>query len=192
MAGGFVSSISMSRVSSSEGLGSFAQFPCPGSPRAGAWIRSRGFHARGAVAWVRSRSFHGWGLAGFWNRESWNLQSSSWSTFPPSDQPPTGRSTPSLPARGLIDPNDPHNIPEKLLDPITQDALNKAADVWATVRNAELATAHPSALDRDAILAAQTILAANVGDVATIATNNARHLSRFPGIDARPWQFIFS
>ncbi len=47
-------------------------------------------------------------------------------------------------------------------DPITQDALDKAADLWATVRNAGLATAHPAALDGDAILAAQTILAANV------------------------------
>jgi len=77
-------------------------------------------------------------------------------------------------------------------DPITQDALDKAADLWAMVRNAGLATAHPAALDGDAILAAQTILAANVGDVATIATNNARHLSRFPGIDARPWPSIIS
>ena len=70
--------------------------------------------------------------------------------------------------------------------------LDKAADLWAMVRNSGLATAHPAALDGDAILAAQTILAANVGDVATIATNNARHLSRFPGIDAWPWPSIIS
>jgi predicted nucleic acid-binding protein len=75
-------------------------------------------------------------------------------------------------------------------DPITQDALDKAAELWAAVRNAGLATAHPAALDGDAILAAQTILAANAGDVVTIATNNARHLSRFPGIDARPWASV--
>jgi predicted nucleic acid-binding protein len=75
-------------------------------------------------------------------------------------------------------------------DPITQDALDKAAELWAAVRSAGLSTAHPAALDGDAILAAQTILAANAGDVVTVATNNARHLSRFSGIDARPWQSI--
>jgi predicted nucleic acid-binding protein len=73
-------------------------------------------------------------------------------------------------------------------DPITQAALDKAAALWAAVRNAGLTTA----LDGDAILAAQTILAADVGDIVTIATNNARHLSRFPGIDAQPWQSIIS
>ena len=75
-------------------------------------------------------------------------------------------------------------------DPVTQAAIDKAADLWAAVRNAGLATAHPAALDGDAILAAQTILAALPGDVVTIATHNARHLSRFPGIDARPWPSI--
>ena len=39
-------------------------------------------------------------------------------------------------------------------DPITQVALDKAAELWAAVRNAGLATAHPAALDGDAILAA--------------------------------------
>jgi predicted nucleic acid-binding protein len=77
-------------------------------------------------------------------------------------------------------------------DPITQAALDKAAELWAAVRNTGLTTAHPAALDGDAILAAQTILAAQAGDVVAIATNNARHLSRFPGIDARPWQSVTS
>ncbi len=77
-------------------------------------------------------------------------------------------------------------------DPITQVALDKAAELWAAVRNAGLTTAHPAALDGDAILAAQTILGADAGDVVTIATNNARHLSRVPGIDARHWSSITS
>ena len=50
-------------------------------------------------------------------------------------------------------------------DPITQAALDQAAALWAAVRNAELTTAHPAALDGDAILAAQTILAADAGVV---------------------------
>ena len=44
--------------------------------------------------------------------------------------------------------------------------------------------------DGDAILAAQTRRLAGLGDVVTIATDNSRHLSRFPGVDARPWQTI--
>ena len=75
-------------------------------------------------------------------------------------------------------------------DPITQAALDEAAALWAAVRNAGMATAHPAALDGDAVLAAQAILAADAGDTLTIATNNSRHLLRFPGIDAQPWQMI--
>jgi predicted nucleic acid-binding protein len=77
-------------------------------------------------------------------------------------------------------------------DPITQDALDKAAELCAAVRNSGMATAHPAALDGDAILGAQTILAANASEIFTIVTSNARHLSRFPAIDARPWQSITS
>jgi predicted nucleic acid-binding protein len=75
-------------------------------------------------------------------------------------------------------------------DPVTQAALDEAASLWAAVRNTGLTTAHPAALNGDAILAAQTILAAGAGDVVTIATDNPGHLSRFPGIDARPWHSI--
>jgi len=77
-------------------------------------------------------------------------------------------------------------------DRMTQAVLDEAAVLWAAVRNAGLMTAHPTALDGDAILAAQTILVADSGDVVTIATDNPRHLSRFPGIDARPWRSITS
>jgi len=73
---------------------------------------------------------------------------------------------------------------------LTQAALDEAATLWAAVRNAGVTTAHPAALDGDAIFAAQTILAAVAGDVVTIATNNSQHLLRFPGIDARPWHSI--
>jgi hypothetical protein len=72
-------------------------------------------------------------------------------------------------------------------DPTTQAALDQAALLWASVRNAGLATAHPAALDGDAILAAQTILAADPGDVVTIATNNPQRLTFLPAMkDCRP------
>ena len=48
----------------------------------------------------------------------------------------------------------------------------------------------PLGLDADAILAAQADLIGNPGDVVTVATSNARHLARFPRVDAREWSSI--
>ena len=73
---------------------------------------------------------------------------------------------------------------------LDRPALLRAAELWALVRRAGLPTAHPQALDVDAILAGQALTAVGLGNVATVATNNAQHLARFPGIDARPWTAI--
>jgi hypothetical protein len=54
--------------------------------------------------------------------------------------------------------------------PITTDVMLKAAELWAAARRAGLPTAPPDALDGDVILAAQVILSAGPGDVATMAT----------------------
>ena len=75
-------------------------------------------------------------------------------------------------------------------DPITTPAMRRAAELWALVRNAGTPTAHPLALDGDCILAAQALRLGGRGDAVTIATTNARHLGRFPGVDARHWQSI--
>jgi predicted nucleic acid-binding protein len=72
-------------------------------------------------------------------------------------------------------------------DPITTPAMRRAAELWAVIRNVGVPTAHPLALDADCILAAQALLLGGPGDAMTIATTNARHLTRFSGIDARPW-----
>jgi predicted nucleic acid-binding protein len=74
--------------------------------------------------------------------------------------------------------------------PITDAAMRRAADFWAIVRNLGRPTAHPHALDADAILAAQASLCGGPGDEVLIATTNVGHLARFPGIDARPWDTI--
>jgi predicted nucleic acid-binding protein len=74
--------------------------------------------------------------------------------------------------------------------PLTTDSMRRAAEFWGIVRNLGLATAHPAALDGDAILAGQAAVAGFPGDEVIIATTNIRHLGRFPGIDARPWQSI--
>ncbi len=73
---------------------------------------------------------------------------------------------------------------------ITTQVMRKAAEFWADLRRRGLPTAADSGLDADAILAAQADLIGNPGDVVTVATSNARHLARFPGIDAREWSAI--
>jgi hypothetical protein len=40
------------------------------------------------------------------------------------------------------------------------------------------------------IVAAQASQVCGIGDVMTIATKNPKHLTRFPGIDARTWESI--
>jgi predicted nucleic acid-binding protein len=74
--------------------------------------------------------------------------------------------------------------------PITTAAMIRAAELWASVRTAGKPTAHPDALDGDCIVAAQALVEAGPGIVPIVATTNAAHFSRFPGIDARQWDTI--
>jgi predicted nucleic acid-binding protein len=71
---------------------------------------------------------------------------------------------------------------------ITTEAMLKAAENWATARNAGRPTADDKALDGDAILAAQSTLLAQPGEVTVVATTNVGHLSQF--VDARSWRDI--
>jgi predicted nucleic acid-binding protein len=73
---------------------------------------------------------------------------------------------------------------------VTDDAWIKAAEFWALVRRAGVPTASPDALDADAILAGVAATIGMPGDEVLIATTNVRHLVRFPGVDARPWESI--
>jgi hypothetical protein len=75
---------------------------------------------------------------------------------------------------------------------LTTDALTKAAEFWALLRQSGIPTGSPDALDADAILAGQAALASQPGDTVTIATTNLAHLNRFPGIDAQVWAQIRS
>ena len=74
--------------------------------------------------------------------------------------------------------------------PITRQVMRRAAEYWAHVRWAGLQTAADLSLDADCIVAAQASLVSGLGDVMTIATRNPKHLTRFPGIDARTWESI--
>jgi predicted nucleic acid-binding protein len=80
----------------------------------------------------------------------------------------------------------------RLLDyaAITTAAMERAAELWAHLRNVGVPTAGREALDADAILAGQASVAGGLGDVVTIATTNLRHLARFPGVDAQLWTVI--
>lgn len=76
---------------------------------------------------------------------------------------------------------------------MTTDAMRLAAEYWALVRRKGIPTAHPEALDGDAILAAQAFLVGRdagtgAGGV-VIATENVGHLSRFP-VPAELWRDI--
>jgi hypothetical protein len=73
---------------------------------------------------------------------------------------------------------------------LTTNAIIKAAEFWAFLRQTGVPTASPDALDADAILAGQASIAGQPGDTVTIATTNLAHLSRFPGIDAQTWDHI--
>ena len=73
---------------------------------------------------------------------------------------------------------------------LSTDAIIKAAEFWAFLRQSGIPTASPDALDADAILAGQAALAGQPGDTVTIATTNLAHLIRFPGIDAETWDQI--
>jgi hypothetical protein len=71
--------------------------------------------------------------------------------------------------------------------PISTSAMLRATKFWADVRQQGVPTASPDALDGDCILAGMVATAFDPIDVVTIATNNAVHLGRFLGIDARDW-----
>ncbi len=74
--------------------------------------------------------------------------------------------------------------------PIESDAMLRAAEFWALLRQGGLPTAGPRDLDADAILAGMAARTGGPGDIVTIATSNVAHLGRFPGIDAREWATI--
>jgi predicted nucleic acid-binding protein len=73
---------------------------------------------------------------------------------------------------------------------ITTPVMRKAAESWGDVRRRGLPTAGDQSLDADAILAAQAALIIGPSDTATVATANASHLTRFPGIHAQDWTTI--
>lgn len=69
--------------------------------------------------------------------------------------------------------------------PVSEAAWLRAAEFWALSRRMGVPTGPDASLDADAILAGCAVTVGRPGDVVTIASSNVRHLSRFPGVDAR-------
>ena len=67
--------------------------------------------------------------------------------------------------------------------------MRQAASLWAEARKKGLATADDKEIDADVILAAQAKDFAGLNDSLTVATYNAKHLSRY-NLDARHWNAI--
>ncbi|AUT03631.1 hypothetical protein CLI64_26290 [Nostoc sp. CENA543] len=76
------------------------------------------------------------------------------------------------------------------LIPLTPATMQKAAELWAWVRNQGQPTASNDSLDGDVILAAQAILQLKAFDEVLVVTTNYKHISRFEseGISVQDWQ----
>jgi predicted nucleic acid-binding protein len=76
------------------------------------------------------------------------------------------------------------------LIPITPETMQKAAELWAWVRNQGKPTASKDSLDGDVILAAQAIIQLRSFKEVIIVTTNLKHILRFEheGIFVKDWQ----
>ena len=90
---------------------------------------------------------------------------------------------------GLARLDELHDFPGVYL-PISTASMRLAADLWAEARSGGGATAADKSIDGDAILAAQVLSYRSDADDWWVATGNVRHLSRYLGDRARPWQEI--
>jgi hypothetical protein len=71
---------------------------------------------------------------------------------------------------------------------VTTVEWRQAALFWADARGQGIPTAHPHALDADAVLAACAVTIGQPGDSVIVATTNTIHLGRY--CDARLWTTI--
>ncbi len=76
------------------------------------------------------------------------------------------------------------------LIPLTPETMQKAAELWAWVRNQGKPTASNESLDGDVILAAQAIIQLKSFNQVIVVTTNLKHISRFEseGICVVNWQ----
>lgn len=72
--------------------------------------------------------------------------------------------------------------------PISTDAMKRAAQIWADMRNAGTPLAPDGALDGDVILAAQVLIAEQSFGPMTVATTNTKHLDLL--VTAKMWRDV--
>jgi predicted nucleic acid-binding protein len=69
--------------------------------------------------------------------------------------------------------------------PITQDAMKRAADLWAQARREHRPTAGDQAIDGDVILSAQAMGFCSDADDWRVITENVEHITRYVGDRAK-------
>jgi hypothetical protein len=76
---------------------------------------------------------------------------------------------------------------------ISSAAMLKAAEFWAHLRTLPVPapTADREKLDADAILAGMAATVGGSDDRVVVATDNPRHIGRYPGVEAKHWETIF-
>ena len=90
----------------------------------------------------------------------------------------------------LIESGRHPDFPGVVYLPLTDDAIKRAADLWAEARNKGYATAHEQALDGDVMIAAQVLEFAGSASRFIVVTTNVKDLKRYVGNRARPWDAI--
>ena len=89
----------------------------------------------------------------------------------------------------LVTINRLNQLNQTCLIPINSEVMQKAAQLWAWIRNQGQPTASKDSLDGDVILASQAILELNKFDEVIVMTTNLKHILRFEseGIYIRDW-----
>jgi len=77
--------------------------------------------------------------------------------------------------------------PDRYLPP-TSATFQKAAELWAQVRNEGMPTAGNEALDADVLFAAQLLTSKFAPETLVVATTNPKHIGLF--LNAREWRSI--
>ncbi|HBL11212.1 MAG TPA: hypothetical protein DD379_07360 [Cyanobacteria bacterium UBA11162] len=87
-----------------------------------------------------------------------------------------------------------NKLGESCLIPLTPQTMQKAAELWAWVRNQGQPTASKDSLDGDVILIAQAIMEITSFEQVVVTTTNLNHLSRFSskGITILDWEEALS
>ena len=86
----------------------------------------------------------------------------------------------------LIESGKHPDFPGVIYLPLADDAIKRAADLWAEARNKGYGTAQDKALDGDVMITAQVLVNAGPASRFLIVTSNVKDLAWYVGKRARP------